>query len=296
MSESSSSKKRGLPLQVKMRHDPHFVEELTVRDTDPVGRMIPLSEIEPDPDQPRSNMGNLDDLAASIREKGVLEPILVRPLQSGDVDHKPYRIISGERRYQAAAQAGLFEVPVIEMEVSEQEALEIALIENLQRKDLTPFEESAGYQALGERFNYTHEQIAAAVGKSRTVVTESLLLLQMGPRAREAANALGIASKSVLLQVLKATDDENVMIQLLEQVAEQGLTRDDLRRSAGRVGRSKVSRGKSRRKPYTFKFRAPDKTFRLSLSFRKSTVDREDLIGALEQILADLRAAKSQDS
>jgi ParB family chromosome partitioning protein len=279
-----------------MRHDPHFVEELTVRDSDPVGRMMPLSEIEPDPGQPRTNMGNLEDLAASIRDKGVLEPILVRPLHSGQGDHKPYRIISGERRYHAAAQAGLFEVPVIEMEVSEQEALEIALVENLQRKDLTPFEESEGYQALGERFDYTHEQIAKAVGKSRSMVTESLLLLQMTPRVRDTANALGVTSKSVLLEVLKSTDDENAMIQTLEQVAERGLTREDLRRAAVPAAKSTAKHAKPRRKPYTFKFRAPDKTFNLSLSFRKTAVDRDDLIGALEHILADLRAAERQDS
>lgn len=295
MSETSP-KKRGLPLQVKMRHDPHFVEELTVRDSDPVGKMMPLSAIEPDPDQPRTNMGSLDDLAASIRDKGVLEPILVRPMQTDQSDRKPYRIISGERRYHAASQAGLFEVPVIEMEVSEQEALEIALIENLQRKDLTPFEESEGYQALGERFNYTHEQIAAAVGKSRPVITESLLLLQMTPRVRDVANALEIASKSVLLEVLKATDEEDAMIQLLEQVAERGLTRQDLRHGSAHLVKTKGKRAKARRKPYTFKFRAPDKTFHLSLSFRKSAVDREDLIGALEQILADLRAAERENS
>ncbi len=83
-----------------------------------------------------------------------------------------YRIISGERRFRASQEAGLYEVPVIEMDVSEQEALEIALIENLQRKDLTPFEEAEGYRLLAERHEYTHEEIASAVGKSRTVITE----------------------------------------------------------------------------------------------------------------------------
>src|SRR6476661_5267945 len=142
-------------MRVKMRHDTHFVEELTARHETPVGKMIPLAAIEPDPGQPRSTMGDLDDLVASIRDKGVLEPILVRP-RPGDGDEEGpagvlYRIISGERRYRAAQEAGLYEVPAIEMEVTDEEALEIALIENLQRKDLTPFEEADGYRLLAER-------------------------------------------------------------------------------------------------------------------------------------------------
>lgn len=292
----ATAKKRGLPMQVKMRHEPHFVEELTVRHAEPVGKMVPLSAIEPDPNQPRSNMGDLDDLARSIRDKGVLEPILVRPLDGPGGDRAAgskvsYRIISGERRYHGAQKAGLYEVPVIEMDVGEDEALEIALVENLQRKDLTPFEECEGYRALGERFDYTHERIAEAVGKSRTVITESLSLLQMSPRVRDVVNALEITSKSVLLEVMKSTRTDDEAIELLERVAALGLSRDDLRRRARQRGPR--SRGSERKKPYVFKFRAPDKTYNLSLSFRKSTVEREDLIAALEQILGELRSARS---
>lgn len=286
------SKKRGLPTQVKMRHDQHFVEELSARHESPVGRMVPLSMVEPDPNQPRTTMGDLDDLVSSIRDKGVLEPILVRPRPTDDErevnGREPIlRIISGERRYRAAQEAGLFEVPVIEMEVSEEEALEIALIENLQRKDLTPFEEAEGYRALSERYEYTHEEIAETVGKSRTVITESLSLLQMPPRVRDTVQALGITSKSVLLEVLKVGDEQE-MLELLEEVARQGLNRDDLRRRLRR-GRQSGSGTGRRRKPYVFKFRAPDKRYNLSLSFRQSEVERQDLIHALEEILQQLR-------
>lgn len=290
---SELSKKRGLPLQVKMRHDTHFVEELAARHETPVGRMIPLAAIEPDPNQPRSTMGDLDELVASIRDKGVLEPILVRPrpmegnplLEGGGI--ALYRIVSGERRYRAAQEAGLYEVPAIEMDVSEEEALEIALIENLQRKDLTPFEEAEGYRALAERHRYTHDEIAEAVGKSRSVITESLSLLQIPARVRETVQALGISSKSLLLEVLKG-GDETEMIRLLEEVTRQGLNRDDLRRRL----RNRDKKGGSRRKPYVFKFRSPDKTYSLSLAFRQSEVEKDDLIRALEQILAELRQAK----
>jgi ParB family transcriptional regulator, chromosome partitioning protein len=280
---SEVAKKRGgLPLRVKMRHDTHFVEELTARNDTPVGKMVPLSAIEPDPNQPRSAMGDLTDLVSSIKDKGVLEPILVRP-RSEELSGMAYTIISGERRYRAAQEAGLYEIPAIEMDVDEQEALEIALIENLQRKDLTPFEEAEGYRVLAERHGYTHDDIADAVGKSRTVITESLSLLQMPARVRDTVQALGLASKSLLLEVLKA-GDEAEMIGLLEEVARQGLNRDDLRR---RMRRDKG--GSSRRKPYTFKFKAPDRTYSLSLVFRQSEVEKDDLIRALEQILTQLR-------
>ena len=280
-------KRGGLPERVKMRHDTHFVDELTSRHETPVGKMIPLSAIEPDPGQPRSSMGDLDDLVLSIRGKGVLEPILVRP-RPGEEDEPTgvlYRIISGERRYRAAQEAGLYEVPAIEMEVTDQEALEIALIENLQRKDLTPFEEAEGYRMLSEAHQYTHEEIAESVGKSRTVITESLSLLQMPPRVRDTVQALGITSKSLLLEVLKA-GSEGEMIDLLEEVARRGLNRDDLRQ---RLRRTEKGGKPSRRKPYVFRFKSPDRSFSLSLAFRQSEVDKDDLIRALEQILTDLR-------
>jgi ParB family chromosome partitioning protein len=288
---SDPSRKRGLPVQVKMRHDTHFVEELAARHEAPVGKMIPLSAIEPDPHQPRSSMGDLEDLVASIRSKGVLEPILVRP-RPQTVEEllvgPAYRIISGERRYRAAQEAGLYEVPAIEMDVSEEEALEIALIENLQRKDLTPFEEAEGFRMLADRHSYTHEEIAEAVGKARTVVTESLSLLQMTPRVRDTVQALGITSKSLLLEVLKAGSEQE-MIRLLEEVARLGLNRDDLRRRL----RNNDPGATPRRRPYVFRFKAPDKTFALALTFRQSEVDKTDLIRALEQIIKQLKTDKT---
>ncbi len=286
---TAEARKRGLPLRVKMRHDTHFVDELTTRHDTPVGRMLPLSSVEPDPNQPRKAMGELDDLVSSIRDKGVLEPILVRPL--GDEPADGFRIISGERRYRAAQEAGLYEIPAVVLDVNEDEALEIALIENLQRKDLTPFEEAEGYRALSERHGYTHEQIAEAVGKSRTVITECLTLLAMPARVREAVQALGIASKSLLLEVLKA-GSEDEMLRLLEEVSRSGLNRDDLRR---RMRKTAATDGRRSKKPHVFKFAAPDKRYSLSLSFRQREVDRTDLITALEQILQQLRDEAATD-
>jgi len=127
------------------------------------------------------------------------------------------------------------------------------------------------------------------VGKSRTVVTESLSLLQMPPRVRDTVQALAITSKSLLLEVLKA-GDEAEMIELLEEVARRGLNRDDLRQRLRRGG-DKVKGG--RRRPYVFRFKSPDRSYSLSLTFRQSEVDKDDLIRALEQILGDLRQEAS---
>ncbi len=289
MSDAAGDK-RGLPEQVKMRHSAHFVEDLTVRSEAPVGRMVEVDLIEPDPSQPRSAMGDLTELTASIEDKGILEPILVRPIPEEEDEEtgRMLRIISGERRYHAALEAGLAQVPVIEMQVGETEALEIALVENLQRKDLTPFEEGDGYRRLADVHGYTHGQIADAVGKSRSVITEGLALLEMPSEIQEAAIRLGVDSKSVLLEIVKLTSEPAEMLALLERVATQGLSRDDLRAVARK---SATSRSRTQRqKPYTFKFRAPDKTFNLQLSFRRSTVDKDDLISALEEILQDLRS------
>jgi ParB family chromosome partitioning protein len=284
-----------------MRHNSHYVEELSARSELPVGRLLALSDIEPDPRQPRGSMGDLSELAASVREKGVLEPILVRRRRPDeDLEGSrtgldvPYVIISGERRYRAALEAGLVEIPAIEMDVTAREALEIALIENLQRKDLTPFEEAEGFRVLAENHTYTHEQIAEAVGKSRVAITESLSLLQMPGRVRAAVQALDVTSKSVLLEVLR-TGNEDEMIRLLERVASQGLNRDDIRREVQRSARQTAGKGGVRRRPYTFKFKAPDKRYSLALSFRKSTVDAEDLILALEEVLRRLRTEQEED-
>ena len=299
--KKSSNKRRGLPSKVRMRHSQHFVEELAARSEQSVGRLLAISSIEPDPKQPRGQMGDLSELTESIKAKGVLEPILVRRLEDGDdaeddgaagaTANATYRIISGERRFRSAMAAGLIEIPAIEMAVSEDEALEIALIENLQRKDLTPFEEAEGYRRLADAYGYTHERISGSVGKSRVSVTESLALLQMPARVRDVVEALGIRSKSILLEVMKV-DDEDEMIRLLEKTQTLGLNRADLRQE---VKKSKKAPRNQRSKPYTFSFKAPDKRFSLSLRFRQSTVDHDDLIGALEEILSELKGLEEAD-
>lgn len=293
MPEATSSKK-GLPLRVKMRHSAHFVDELTSRHETPVGRLLPLSSIQPNPGQPRSEVGELTDLVSSIRDKGVLEPILVRRTHAAGSAGSGFVIVAGERRYRAALEAGLFEIPAIELEVTEQEALEITLIENLQRRDLNPFEEAEGFRALGDLHGYRQDEIARAVGRSRSAVAESLTLLEIAPELRARALALGVVAKSALLEIAKLRDPAR-MEEVLERAARNRLSRDDLReqarQAAGRTGAA--GHGSSgRRKPYLFKFRAPDRSFQVQLAFRQPTVDRSDLIRALEQILDEIRSSE----
>ncbi len=135
-----------------------------------------ISEIEPNRDQPRKQFDEaaLADLAASIEQHGVLQPLLVRPLPSGN-----YQLVAGERRWRASRMAGLTEVPVVVREMSDREASELALIENLQRQDLNPMEEAVGYRTLMEQYGMTQEDAARAVNKSRPAVANALRLLNL---------------------------------------------------------------------------------------------------------------------
>ena len=267
--------KRGLPERKSMRHDAHFVEELTRRSGRHVGSMIPLELIEPNAEQPRTSLGNIEELAASIREKGVLEPILVR-----DIGPNRYQIVSGERRYRAAMLAGLDEIPAIEMDLDDKETLEIALSENIQRKDLTPFEESEGFAALQEKFGYTHDKIAQVVGKSRTTITETLLLNEIPDRIRAMCREAGIANKSVLVQIARA-GDEQAMEQLLRRFAAGEATREDVR---------KETAPKKAGRPKNFVWQVRDKSlpFSFNLSFRKANVDKREIAEALRELLRRL--------
>ena len=137
---------------------------------------LPLREIEPDPGQPRKTFddGTLAELSASIAEHGLLQPIAVRPKPSGG-----YLIVAGERRWRASRMAGLTEVPVIVKDVTDEQAMELALVENLQREDLDPVEEAAGIRELMTRCDLTQEQAARKLGKSRSALANSLRLLSL---------------------------------------------------------------------------------------------------------------------
>lgn len=177
-----------------------------------------LSEVEPNKNQPRKHFDDeaLASLADSIREHGVLQPLLVRPLPNGK-----YQIIAGERRWRACRMLGLSEVPVIIKEMEDVTAAEIALIENLQREDLSPLEEAEGYQELIDIYGLTQEQVSQRVGKSRSAVANSLRILQL-PKGVLDLVAEGSLSAGQARTILSFPEEEQEEIALL--VKKKGLT------------------------------------------------------------------------
>ena len=259
-----------------MRHDAHYVETLNAPSGSPVGRMVPIESVDPNPEQPRQAMGDLSELISSVAEKGIIEPLIVR--QKG----ARYQIVAGERRYHAAVQSGMTELPVVVRDVDDSEMLELALVENIQRKDLTPFEESEALVSLGQRCGYTHEDLAKRLGKSRSSITETLSLSAIPADVRKVCRLAGIYSKSVLLQVARQGDPQKMMA-LVEKIASQGgATREQVRKetAAPKPGRPKA---------FVFAFKPPSKAFNLRLSFNKKTASKDEIISALEAILDDLK-------
>jgi ParB family chromosome partitioning protein len=270
--------KRGLPETLRMRHDQHYVEALAASAGEPVGRMVAIDLLDPNPNQPRQVMGDLSELMASVSEKGIIEPLVVRQRLGR------YQIIAGERRYHAAVQVGLREVPVIIREVDDAEVMELALVENLQRKDLTAFEEAEALMQLQQKCGHTHEDLARKLGKSRTAITESLSLSAMPDEVRNLCRLADITAKSTLLQIVRQQDPKK-MLALVEKLAGQGAAT----RQAARSETAKPKPG--RPKSYVFAFKPPTKAFDLRLSFKKTKVEPSEIIEALENIIRELRAS-----
>jgi ParB family chromosome partitioning protein len=269
-------KRVGLPTLVHMRHDAHYVEALTAKTGAPLGRMIAIDRIETNPDQPRQHLGELDELVASIKEKGVLEPILVR----FNPDSQKFMIISGERRYAAGVRAGLKEIPCIEKDATDSEVAEIALIENLQRKDLTAFEEAEGLKALVDRFGYTHNDISKKIGKARSSVTETLSINALPDDVKKLCREAAITAKTMLLEIVRQPSHEKMV------AAVRRMMRHELTRAASRQERK--PQASKRSKNFTFHFAPPSKDFQLDLRFRRSQVERAEIIEVLKKILAAL--------
>ena len=277
-------KRTGLPVTLKMRHDAHYVESLTSYSGAAIGRMIPVDQIRPNPEQPRKSIGDLRELTDSIREKGVLEPLLVRFVPREDC----YYIISGERRYHASRAAGLNEVPCIEKMADDAETLELGLIENIQRKDLTPFEEADGLHRLATQFEYTHEDVARKIGRARSSVTETLSLRNIPEALRKKCIEHGVNSKSLLLQIARQPTEKK-MVEMLHRILQGGLTRDEARKE-----RRDEQTGPQRPQPFIFQFEPENETFRFRIQFKKSHVSRDELITTLRGILSQLEGSSSE--
>ncbi len=277
------TKKSGLPDSLTMRHDPHFVELISQKSAGPIVRLIPIELIDPNPRQPRSELGDIKELMDSIRTKGVLEPILVRSKGSR------FEIIAGERRYLASKNLGLKEIPCLEMEVSDQEAMEISLIENLQRKDLDIFEEADGLKALADLYDYSHQEIASKIGKSRSTITEILSVSRIPGPLREKIKNAGLSSRSTIIEIAKIEDPIS-MNKAVEAIIERKLTRSDTR-DLTKLIKEKDQNAESKSKPFVFNYVPPEsKAYRLRIEFKKQIVTRQELISILEELLKKLKS------
>lgn len=279
------NKRSGLPETIGMRHDDHFVDLLSSRAIGPRIRMIALEKIDPNPHQARSELGNMQELMDSIKSKGVLEPILVR----SKADR--FQIIAGERRYIASKNIGIKEIPCIEMDVQENEAMEIALIENLQRKDLDLFEEADGLNALIDLYGYNHQEVSEKIGKARSTITEILSISKVPDKVREIIKTSGVFSRSTIIEIAKQKTEAD-MLKFAQQIVERRLTREDTRDLA------KLLKGKLKKpKFYVYNY-IPEGTdkYKLRLEFKKQTMSRQEIIEILQEIIEKLKIQVSSKS
>lgn len=200
---------------------------------------IKISEIEPNRDQPRKEFDEeaLSELADSISQHGVLQPLLLRPMVSGG-----YRIVAGERRWRASRRAGLLEVPAVVREMTDTEEMLFALIENLQREDLTPLEEARGYQTLIESQGFTQEEVSQTVGKSRPAVTNAMRLLNLPQDIQEMLER-GEITAGHARTLLSFKNEEDMRVGA--QKAKQGISVRELEAMAKRMNEKKSPSQKS---------------------------------------------------
>jgi ParB family chromosome partitioning protein len=277
------TKRSGLPENIGMRHDTHFVEFISRKVAAPLVRLIFLDRIDPNPHQARSELGNIEELMSSIKSKGVLEPIIVRPRRDR------YEIIAGERRFVASKNVGLKEIPCIEMNVTDNEAMEISLIENLQRKDLDVFEEADGLGTLIDIYGYSHAQISDKIGKARSTVTEIINISKIPAPIRKLCQASSIDKNRSLLIEISKLKNEAEMKAVIDNIRERGLKREDTR------DLTKLLKGKEtdKKKPkyYVFNYSPKeDRSCRIHIEFKKESVSRQEIIRILEDLLVKLKA------
>ena len=208
---------------------------------------LPINDIEPNRDQPRKTFDEeaLGELSKSIADHGVIQPLLVRPMTDGS-----YQLIAGERRWRASRMAGLTEVPVVIREMSDSEAMELALVENLQREDLNPIEEARGFQLLMETYALTQEQAASRVGKSRPAVANAMRLLLLPDDVLQMVEkgALSAGHARALLGLAQSDD----MVALAKQIVEKGLSVRETERLVKTATQDKPKREKRVKKRDVF--------------------------------------------
>jgi ParB family chromosome partitioning protein len=234
-------------------------------------RLISINEILPDGEQPRRyfNEEKIRELAASIKSKGVIEPVTVRKNEKG------YILVTGERRFKAAKLAGLEEIPCVIKDLNDEDAFAIQLIENLQRENLRPVEEAQAFRKLSDN-GVTQLQIAKQIGKSQPYISQSLTILKLPEAILKGADKLGIP-KDTLLQLTKAPNPG----ELWEQVKQGGTAKESKETT-------KKSKDKQTAKPW--KWQPENNSFTIQIKFKKQDYDKAQIIAALEKTLEGLRS------
>ncbi len=273
-----------------MRHDSHYVEEFAQANRT-IGKVIPIDKVFPNPEQPRAEFGDLEELCASIKEQGVLEPLLVQPKDGR------WMIIAGERRWRASNLAGLAEIPCIVLDIDDKTVAEIALVENLQRKDLNIWEVADGLADLAERFDYTHDQIAQKIAKSRTSVTESLAIAGLPESIRKRCRSKKIEAKSTLVEISREFD-EDAMHTLLDRVTSKGgsIARETVRKKKQTAAKTSTEPIENQQTnddddAVAFEYSGTEGNFELTIKHsKKDLVTRTDLLRALKEAFDSVKA------
>ena len=224
--------------------DALFIDNSTEENGD---KLVNINDIEPNRDQPRKFFDDeaLKELSDSIAMHGIIQPLLVRPLSDGG-----YQLIAGERRWRASRMAGLTQVPVVVREMTDMEAMELALIENLQREDLNPIEEAEGYKLLMDTYSFTQEQAAEKVGKSRPAVANAMRLLVLPQEVLDMVKQ-GIISSGHARTLIPLSDD-SLIIKLAEEISQKELSVRETERIVKTLlkPKSEIVKKKSKRDPY----------------------------------------------
>ena len=240
---------------------------------------LPLGQVETDPDQPRKDLGNLDELKASIAKNGLVQPIIVKI-----VGEDRYRVIAGERRFTACQQLGLSKIAAIVRSIEEQQKLTMQIIENLHRKDLTPFEEAKGYQLLMKESGMTQAQIGEEVGKSQVVISEILKLLELPENIQQEYRTSDKLSRSILLEISRETSAA-AQSALWEQAKRGELTVKQVRQQKrnGKVG-SKTGEGGTTAMTF-FRYPIQTQMGTVTIAFEQSKPSQEDIVSTLREAL-----------
>ncbi|MBO6089198.1 MAG: ParB/RepB/Spo0J family partition protein [Lachnospiraceae bacterium] len=229
--EKGLNKKRGVDLLIKAKDDTAVSEKYKNSIV-----MMNISKVEPNRNQPRKNFNEdaLNELADSIKEHGIIEPLIVQDRKSY------YEIIAGERRWRAANIAGLTEVPIIIKDLTEQEIVEIALIENIQREDLNPIEEAQAYKRLIDDFNLKQDEVADKVSKSRTAITNTMRLLKLCPDVQQMVIDEMISEGHA--RALLGIENAQVQTELAQQAFDQKMSVREIEKLVRNIGKEKKAK------------------------------------------------------